>query len=313
MSGVRVIVATVVLLAAVTSIVLGSGSFTVPVSNVSAATVISEDGKRLDLLVVWRGSPGWMRGGHRSRSAGGSGRTHASSETFGDVQLDVEFDFATRIARVAEHHVSMGSDNVVLVDRVDERGRSVIVRTISIDGTLPGSSPDISPVVARSPEIVSYIQCDAKVPNPGPLDAVADWCAPLIAAGANVVVSPESQIRARLQQYVQLVRKMDHAGIAAMFAADGEVVNPGRDPIRGRAAIQAFLEQFAGYQVINDVMVPLTTTVDGNHATETGTYRQRVRGPDGNIIEVSGNFALDWIRDSSGVWLIQRAATTPQS
>jgi uncharacterized protein (TIGR02246 family) len=106
---------------------------------------------------------------------------------------------------------------------------------------------------------------------------------------------------------------MDHAGIAAMFAPDGEIVNPGRDPIKGRGAIQGFLEQFAGFEVINEMMVPRTTTVDGNHATQMGTYRQRVRGPDGNVIDVSGTFVLDWIRDSSGVWLIQRAATTPPS
>ena len=61
------------------------------------------------------------------------------------------------------------------------------------------------------------------------------------------------------------------------------------------------------------MMVPRATSVDGNHATQTGTYRQRVRGPDGNVLDVSGNFVLDWIRDGSGVWLIQRAATTPQS
>ncbi|HEX4568535.1 MAG TPA: hypothetical protein VH138_18010 [Vicinamibacterales bacterium] len=64
---------------------------------------------------------------------------------------------------------------------------------------------------------------------------------------------------------------------------------------------------------MNEMMVPRVTTVDGTHATQTGTYPQRVRGPDGNVLDVSGNFALDWIRDGSGVWLIQRAATTPQS
>ena len=137
----------------------------------------------------------------------------------------------------------------------------------------------------------------------------------LVAAVTPVLIAapPESQVRAALQRYVRLVQKMDHAGIAAMFAPDGEVVNPGREPIKGRAAIQAFLEQFAGYHVISETMVPRVTSVNGAHATQTGTYRQRVRDPNGNVIDVSGNFALDWIRDGSGVWLIQRAATTPQS
>jgi uncharacterized protein (TIGR02246 family) len=138
-------------------------------------------------------------------------------------------------------------------------------------------------------------------------------CVAAVLAVMGAAASPEAEVRAALQRYVHLVQRMDNAGIAAMFAPDGEVVNPGRDPIKGRPAIQAFLEQFAGYHVINETMVPRTTTVDGTHARQTGTYRQRVRGPDGNVIDVSGNFVLDWIRDGSGVWLIQRAATTPHS
>jgi len=312
----RVIAAVVLLVAALSPVLIAARGFTVPLSHVAAATVLSEDGSHLDLLVVWRGSPGWRfgpGGGHRSGSAGGGGRSYHSSDTFGHVQLDVEFDFATRIARVAGQRVPMKSDNVVLVDRIDARGGPSVVRTLSIAGELPSNSPDIYPLIARSADVVSYIQCDARSANPGPLDAIADWCAPLIAEGANISAPPESQVRGALQRYVRLVRAMDHAGIAAMFAPDGEVVNPGREPIKGRAAIQAFLEQFAGYQVIHEMMVARATTVDGNHATQTGTYRQRVRGPDGNVIDVSGNFVLDWIRDGSGVWLIQRAATTPQS
>jgi len=311
---VRILTPTVALFLALNAGPIAAGSFTVPLSNTAAATVVSEDGNHLDLLVVWRGSPGWRRSsGQRTGSGGGSGRTYRSSETFGAVQLDVEFNFATRIANVVGHRVVLGSNNVVLVDRVDAPGRSVLVRTLSVDGALTPNSPDIYPLVARSPDIVNYIQCDAMVPNPGPLDAIADWCAPLIAAGADITVSPESQVRGALQRYVRLVQRMDHAGIATMFAADGEVLNPGRDPIKGRGAIQAFLEQFAGFEVINEMMVPRTTSVDGSHATQIGTYRQRVRGPDGNIIDVSGKFVLDWIRDGSGVWLIQRMATTPLS
>jgi uncharacterized protein (TIGR02246 family) len=312
----RVIAVGVLLVAVVSPALIAARGFTVPLSHVAAASVVSEDGNRLDLLVVWRGSPGWRvgpGGGHPSSTAGGGGRSYHSSETFGSVQLDLEFDFATRIARVAGRRVSMGSDNVVLVDRIDASGGPSVVRTLSIDGELPSNSPNIYPLIARSAEVVSYIQCDAKAPSPGPLDAIADWCAPIIAEGANIAAPPESQVRGALQRYVHLVQAMDHAGIAAMFAPDGEVVNPGREPIKGRAAIQAFLEQFAGYQVINEMMVPRATSVDGNHATQTGTYRQRVRGPDGNVLDVSGNFVLDWIRDGSGVWLIQRAATTPQS
>ncbi len=124
--------------------------------------------------------------------------------------------------------------------------------------------------------------------------------------------TPESDVRAALQRYAHLVQKMDHAAIAAMFAPDGEVVNPGRDPIHGPAAIEAFLRQFDAYHVLSETMAARTTVVDGDRATQTGTYHQRVRDPDGKVLDVSGNFTLEWIRDASHVWRIRRAATAPQ-
>ena len=137
-------------------------------------------------------------------------------------------------------------------------------------------------------------------------------CAPLLAEGAQNAASAESQVRAALQHYAQLIEKMDNAGIAALFTEDGEVVNPGRDPIKGPAAIEAFLKQFSDYHVLSQTMIPQKTQVDGDHAQQEGTFKQRVRGPDGNVIEASGTFTIDWIRDSSGAWRIRRVATTPQ-
>jgi uncharacterized protein (TIGR02246 family) len=294
-----------------TSRMVATTGFTAPVSVVAAVTVVSEDGVRPDLVVVWRGAPGWLAGRRGGSGGGGSGRAFHSSDTFGDVQLDVDLDFTTRVAHVGGHRVALGSNNVVLIDRADERGRSTVARVLSIDGELTGT-PEISALIARAPDVVDYIRCDAKRPTPTPLDDAADWCAPLIAEGARIAATPQSEVRGALLRYVHLVQKMDHAGIAALFTPDGEVVNPGRDPIRGPAAIEAFLRQFDAYHVMNEMMLPRTTVVDGDRATQTGTYRQRVRDPDGKVLDVSGTFTLDWVRDAAGVWRIQRAATSPQ-
>jgi uncharacterized protein (TIGR02246 family) len=282
----------------------------VPVSRVAATTIISEDGLHPDLIVVWRGSPGWF-GGQRIISSGGTGRTVRWSQSFGDVRLDVEFDFATRVGQVAGHRITMNSNNAVLVDHVDEPRRSTVVRMLAIKGELT-EAPDVSALIARSPAAANYIQCDAKPAKPTPLDDLVDWCAPLLAEGARIAAPPQSEVRGALLRYVHLVQNMDHAAIAAMFTPDGEVVNPGRDPVRGPAAIEAFLRQFDAYHVMNEMMVPRTTVVDGNHATQTGSYKQRVRDPAGKILDVSGNFTLDWVRDASGAWRIQRAATSPR-
>jgi uncharacterized protein (TIGR02246 family) len=134
-------------------------------------------------------------------------------------------------------------------------------------------------------------------------------------AGTTQIASPatpESEVRAALVRYAELVQKMDHAGIAAMFAADGEIVNPGQDPIRGPEAIDAFLLKFSDYHVISETMTPEKTTLDGDRATQSGTYRQRVRTPDGQTVEVSGGFDLEWVRDTTGAWRIRRISTSPR-
>jgi len=123
--------------------------------------------------------------------------------------------------------------------------------------------------------------------------------------------TPEQDVRAALARYVQLVRKMDHAGIAATFAPDGEIVNPGQDPVRGPAAIEAFLRKFSGYKVLSETMTASTTSVTGANASQTGTYRQTVRTPEGQVLHVSGGFTAEWVRNDAGAWRIRRMATSP--
>lgn len=127
---------------------------------------------------------------------------------------------------------------------------------------------------------------------------------------ASTPAAPEQEVRAALAHYVDLVRAMDSAGIAAMFAADGEIVNPGQAPVHGPAAIEAFLKQFESYKVLDETMTAATTTVTGVRATQSGTYKQTVRTPDGNTLNVSGGFDAEWIRDR-GAWRLRRLATAP--
>lgn len=114
-----------------------------------------------------------------------------------------------------------------------------------------------------------------------------------------------------LARYSTLVRRMDHAGIAAMFAPDGELWSAGQAPIHGPAAIRAFLEGFAGYHVLANHTEASRTTVDGDSAVQVGTYRQRVRTPEGKVLNVSGGFEAHWVRGPDRAWLIHGMGTTP--
>ncbi len=131
-------------------------------------------------------------------------------------------------------------------------------------------------------------------------------------ASHHEVAARRAQVQARLQRYSALLLAMDPAGVAAMFAPDGEIVNPRQPPVHGRAAIQRFLEGYSDFKVLSNEDVADSTLIDGDTSEQLGRYHQRVRTPEGKVIEVSGRFEFAWVRDASGEWLLQQAATFPE-
>jgi uncharacterized protein (TIGR02246 family) len=121
----------------------------------------------------------------------------------------------------------------------------------------------------------------------------------------------KAAVDAGLQRYAQLLASMDASGIAALFSPDGEVVNPSQPPIRGRPAIQKFIESFADFHVLSNSDTVTSTLIDGNTAEQIGVYHQSVRSPQGHLFDVSGRLEIEWVKDASGSWLIQQLATFP--
>jgi len=121
--------------------------------------------------------------------------------------------------------------------------------------------------------------------------------------------NPEDQLRRATQHYADLVLAMDHAAIAALFTPDGEVAVEGQPPIQGPEAIRKHLESFKDYHVQAETLTADTVAVQGTAGRVTGTYRQRVRLPAGDIVEVSGTYTADWQRDTAGVWRLRRMST----
>lgn len=120
----------------------------------------------LDLLVLWRGSPGWpLRGGPRGGSGGGSstGRRGLTVK-YGGLFLQVLFDGPARLAETEGIKVPLNDDNVLLVDDVDSAGGPRVVKTLRVDPAL--SDPSRAEIVIRrSPELVAYLRCDLKLPD----------------------------------------------------------------------------------------------------------------------------------------------------
>lgn len=188
----------------------GSTGGTAPVSPSVMATdmcVVDPAGRgTLELLILWRGSPGWFRksagsasGGGQGGSVGGGPSPMLRSEWIsqGGVNLTVRFDPASRKVWIQDKELALDDANVVLVDGVDSPEGPHVVRTLRIDpeyqttvdllpggpvGRGPRTRPQAVPAqtfIRRSPELVEFLQCDVSVPGLQPYEQqVFDmWCA----------------------------------------------------------------------------------------------------------------------------------------
>jgi len=171
----------------------GSSGGTGPVSPSVLATtmsVVDAAGRgTLELLVLWRGSPGWFRKSGGASGSGGGGtmgagpgpmvRTEWVSQ--GGVSLRVRFDSVARRAWIQDNEIVLNDANVVLVDDVDSSAGPQIVRTLRIDPeyeTAPMRPMPTHMFIRRSPELVEFLQCDLAVPGLEPYEQKAfdTWC-----------------------------------------------------------------------------------------------------------------------------------------
>jgi hypothetical protein len=115
----------------------------------------------LRLLVLWRGTPGWyfVPGGRIGGSFDGA-RTHQTIE-YGHIRLTLEYGAGDAVAvNGRERH--LGTDNVVYVDDVDALTGARVVRTSRIPSRMPGSAGQIGLAIRDVPDVVAYLQCDAR-------------------------------------------------------------------------------------------------------------------------------------------------------
>jgi len=120
------------------------------------------------------------------------------------------------------------------------------------------------------------------------------------------------QVESRLQRYAFMTLRMDHAGIASLFAPDGRLLREGAPALVGPDSIQKFLASFMGYHVLDEHVAAETTVVRGDSAHQSGTWRQRVQLPDGKVVDVHGRFETRWMRDVSDEWMIKSMGTTSE-
>ncbi len=148
-----------------------------------SATVVASfcghfDGKNemLDLVILWRGAPGWFRHGLGGVGGGGShliggGTIGVVSEwsTYGDVTIGFDANFDTHVATVGTKQVSLLKANTFFVERADGEWR--VGEGVWTKPDLPVGADWNVAIAQRSRAVLDYLQCDVAMPPAPPMAA----------------------------------------------------------------------------------------------------------------------------------------------
>lgn len=81
------------------------------------------------------------------------------------VTFTLEYDSPTRTAIVDGKAVKVEDRNVVFVDDVDSAAGPRVTGTMRIESRMPGSAGQIGLLLRDSPEIKTFLRCDATSPD----------------------------------------------------------------------------------------------------------------------------------------------------
>ena len=116
------------------------------------------------------------------------------------------------------------------------------------------------------------------------------------AAGARAAIEEAGS------KFSALVAKGDAAGLAAMYATDGQVLPPNSDIVSGAPAIQQLWQGVIDAGIKGLTFTTLDVTERGDLASETGRYE--MSGAEGKVLD-RGKYVVVWKREG-GRWKLHR-------
>ena len=120
-----------------------------------------------------------------------------------------------------------------------------------------------------------------------------------------------AEVEAAMQRYMVAARRVNADSMAASFATNGELLEPGIPVIASRESIRAFMSSFPGVRVDSATVVADTIEVAKNIAHYWGSYFERLAFPGQPASEQHGRFVIEWVREADGPWLIRRYYRIP--
>ena len=118
----------------------------------------------------------------------------------------------------------------------------------------------------------------------------------------------KESVEAAMKQYDQLIHKMDAAGIAQLFTADGELGNMAK----GRDSIRKFLSSFKNVEVLSQVSAFKSVRIKEDTAWLRGTYWQTDVVDKKDTLKLKGTYQSKWYWNKEDEqWHIRQIITEP--
>jgi len=149
-------------------------------TNIVSATVVATycshrvgDDEKLDLLILWRGQPGWFQrrgigpsGTRGSRTMGGGLNGQVSDyRTYDGVTVGFDADFDAGTVTIGNTQLPLAQVSTVLVDEVDSRAGPHLASGPHIAVTVKSAVDPNVVVIGRSDALVDYLQCEIPMPR----------------------------------------------------------------------------------------------------------------------------------------------------
>ena len=119
------------------------------------------DSAVIELIVILRGTPGWMNRGHGYESMGPMGSADVPirhSLTIGSRAFEYSYRVSDRTLRIGDAEYPLGSHNVVVLDSIDSMGGplSIVRLTLALPSTV--SRHSLSDALRQTPELQEFIR-----------------------------------------------------------------------------------------------------------------------------------------------------------
>ena len=104
------------------------------------------------------------------------------------------------------------------------------------------------------------------------------------------------------QDFITTFKRGDAAGMAALYAENGQVLPPNGDFVTGRPALQTFWQAIMDMGIKEAGLETVEVEAHGDTATEVGKYT--LKGEGGQVLD-NGKYIVIWKQEDGG-WKLHR-------